>query len=156
MTITFDVPLIPTAKGRAKVAMIGKHARMYTPAKTVRAEQEFVALAAPYAPETPIDAPIRVRLVFTLPMPVSFPAWKHEAAKRGIVRPEGAPDVDNLAKLVMDALNRSGRWWRDDSHVVSLMAEKFYGERPGTRVELIVGEAVNTAKEWDAWQRRIA
>ena len=152
-TILFEVPLIPTAKGRPRVAKIGNHARMFTPAATVKAEQEFVALAAPHAPETPIDAPIHLRLTFRLPVPASFPAWKREAALACALYPEGRPDVDNLAKLVMDAMNHSGRWWRDDSHVVSLACRKQYSATPGTRVEVIVMDTADTAAEWKAMQK---
>jgi Holliday junction resolvase RusA-like endonuclease len=36
----------------------------------------------------------------------------------------GKPDADNLAKLVLDQITRSGRIWRDDSQVVRLVVEK--------------------------------
>lgn len=150
MTITFDVPLIPVAKGRAKVGMIGKHARMYTPSRTVKAEQEFVALAAPYAPATPIDGPVDVCLVFVLPIPSSMPAWQSEAARRGEVWPAKKPDLDNLAKLVLDALNRSGRFWRDDAVVCELRVQKRYGDQPGTRVVISELRQCGSAAEWKA------
>jgi Holliday junction resolvase RusA-like endonuclease len=36
------------------------------------------------------------------------------------------PDADNLAKLVLDRITRSGRIWRDDSQVARLRVEKFW------------------------------
>ncbi len=36
------------------------------------------------------------------------------------------PDADNLAKLVLDRITRSGRIWRDDSQVAKLRVDKFW------------------------------
>jgi Holliday junction resolvase RusA-like endonuclease len=36
------------------------------------------------------------------------------------------PDADNLAKLVLDRITRSGRIWRDDSQVARLTVEKYW------------------------------
>lgn len=134
--IHFVVPLIPVAKGRAKVAVRGKFAAVYTPAKTVQAEREFVSFANEHAPPEPLDAPLSVTLTFTLPEPSSMPKWRAEAMRNGHVWPEKKPDVDNLAKLVLDALNRSGRFWRDDACVCEIHARKVYGTQPGTAVRI--------------------
>jgi Holliday junction resolvase RusA-like endonuclease len=50
----------------------------------------------------------------------------------------GKPDVDNLAKLVMDRITRSERIWSDDSQVVSLTVHKFYaaGNEQGCSVSI--------------------
>lgn len=153
--IRFTIPLHPTAKGRPRVGRIGNHARMFTPAATERAEQEFVALAAPFAPATPLDAPLRVTLTFTMRSP-AMPRWKALARDLGLVHPEGRPDVDNLAKLVLDALNRSGRFWRDDSRVVELRAVKRYGDQVGTEVVIEVMDYCDSAKALAARPGRVA
>lgn len=46
------------------------------------------------------------------------------------------PDIDNLVKAVTDALN--GILWKDDSQIVSLSAEKRYGE--SGRITLLVAK----------------
>jgi len=43
------------------------------------------------------------------------------------------PDVDNLVKLVLDALNRSG-YWVDDAQVCEIATRKVYAEPEGTWV----------------------
>jgi Holliday junction resolvase RusA-like endonuclease len=145
--ISFAVPMIPTAKGRPRAAVIAGSARIFTPRETVRAEQEFVAFALVHAPVAPIREPVALRLVFVLPIPESRPAWWQAAAAAGAIYPRGPKDVDNMAKLVQDALNRSGRFWGDDAQVVTLEARKIYGLRPETRVELeVVHEP--TRQEW--------
>ena len=60
--------------------------------------------------------PVHVALEFTRPLPKSYPKKRNGEADTA------KPDVDNLAKSVLDAL--SGVAWRDDSQVTVLKAEK--------------------------------
>lgn len=72
--------------------------------------------------------PVSVSLNFAMPRPKS-----HRSAKG--LRPSASkfhvnkPDVDNLAKLILDQITRSGCVWRDDSQVVSLTVHKFWASR---------------------------
>lgn len=47
------------------------------------------------------------------------------------------PDVDNLAKLVLDAMTASGRFWRDDGQVARLEVKKRHA-REGERACVVV------------------
>ena len=80
----------------------------------------------------PIADPVAVTLEFYFPRPASH------FGKRGLHPsapefPGGRPDVDKLCRSVLDSLQESGAL-RDDSLVVTLVARKRYGERPGVRV----------------------
>ena len=61
-------------------------------------------------------------------------ATKRQMAIDGIIRPDTRPDTDNYAKTFMDALN--GIAYKDDSQIVTLLAEKFYGEEAGAFIEI--------------------
>lgn len=53
-------------------------------------------------------------------------------------RPVGRPDVDKLARAVLDALTEAGVW-KDDCQVVELTGRKVYagpGVRPGAEIEI--------------------
>lgn len=132
--ITFRVALIPTAKGRPRIGIVRGHARAFTPAATQLAETTFSSLAAPYAPPAPLQGPLSVALAFELPMPASWPTWKRQTGRTW--HHDHKPDADNLGKLVLDALQRSGAWWRDDAQVSRLVISKSYGEAPGTTVTI--------------------
>ena len=71
--IRFEVPLVPTAKGRPRFARIGKFVRAFNDKRTEEAERNFVALAVAHAPERPIEGPVVVTVEFHFPPPKSWP-----------------------------------------------------------------------------------
>lgn len=83
-----------------------------------------------------IDAPVEVLLRVSVGVAESWPAWKRTAALASALRPTTKPDSDNVAKLVLDAMN--GVVYVDDLQAVSVTIMKFYSERPG--LEVIVSE----------------
>jgi Holliday junction resolvase RusA-like endonuclease len=69
--------------------------------------------------------PVSVSLNFAMPRPKSHSGMKGLKSSAP-VHHVGKPDVDNLAKLMLDQITRSGNVWRDDSQVVSLTVHKFW------------------------------
>lgn len=120
--IHFTVRMIPTAKGRPRAFVRNGHARAYTPAKTDQAERDFIALADQHAPAAPLEGPLELKIEFRMPIPPSWSGKRQRLALWHISR----PDLDNLVKLVTDALGRSGRWWRDDAQLARIIAAKVY------------------------------
>ena len=132
-TITFTVPGTPIAKGRPRATTIGGHARMYTPAKTVRYESDVALFAAQaMAGRPPVDGPCIVIVSAVMPVPASWPKSKQRAALAGDLYPTGKPDLDNLLKAIGDGAN--GVIWTDDSRIVDLHITKRYGLTPGVHV----------------------
>lgn len=72
-----------------------------------------------------LSGALRLHLVFCLPIPKSISKKKrlelHYVTKK--------PDLDNLAKAVMDAINNVGLW-EDDSQVSILEVSKIYSDEP--------------------------
>lgn len=81
--------------------------------------------------------PVSVSLTFAMPRPKSHFGAKGLKPSAPVAH-VGKPDVDNLAKLILDQLTRSGNVWRDDSQVVSLTVHKFYavGAEQGCSVSI--------------------
>ena len=79
-------------------------------------------------------APVYVQLDFYLSRPKSHYGTGRNAQKIKESAPSwpGRPDVDKLARAVLDAL--TGLVIADDSTVVELRAGKSYGRRPGVAV----------------------
>lgn len=117
--VSFIVPGVPVAKGRARATRSGHH---YTPAKTRAAE---AAVRAAWIEKfgtdrEPHKGPVELHVLAMFPIPKSWPKSKREGALFHTSR----PDLDNVVKLIKDALN--GLAWVDDSSVVKLSASKNY------------------------------
>lgn len=138
-SITFSVDINPTPKGRPKFARRGNFVRAYTPKKTADYETEIKTQAQAMMNREPLETPLAVYLYFRLPVPRSHSKKRREACLNGSERPIKKPDLDNLAKAVLDGLN--GVVWRDDSQIVSLHITKVYNSNPG--IDLMIREELN-------------
>jgi len=130
MKIIFFVEGIPVAKGRPRFTKTGI---AYTPTKTRDAEEAFWLQSRVHAPRKPIEGAVRLELSFNMPIPKS----REKAIKEKVGNGEWVPhiirpDVDNMVKLVTDAMNK--RFWNDDSQVCVIIANKQYGQKVGTYV----------------------
>lgn len=141
-----SVAVPPTAKGRPRFSR--RSGRAFTPAatqaahRTLRGELAHATGLGKTAQELkwPMTGPLALDVEFLMPIPQSWSKKKTEAARRNDVPHTSRPDVDNLAKLVLDAAN--GVLWVDDSQLVSVRMEKGYGPTPATVVVLYrVGDA---------------
>jgi Holliday junction resolvase RusA-like endonuclease len=92
------------------------------------------AVALTHESRRVIDGPIAVRLAFVMPRPQRL-VWKTRPMPR--VYAPTKPDVDNLAKGILDAMKEL--LWNDDNQIVWLSVEKFYAagdEQPHTVLEV--------------------
>ena len=97
------VPITPVAQPRQRISTIGGQARSYLPKKhPVNNYKLVLQQAAKEAGIVVAGGPLTVGLVFYLPMPAS---WSKK--KRGAMLHSPhcqKPDLDNLAKAVLDGL----------------------------------------------------
>lgn len=131
MATTFSVPGEPVPQPRPRVSTRGGFARAYVPAKhPVHAYRQSLAAAARDAGVTRTDEPLSVVIdaVFVRP--------KSHLRKSG-VKPDAPklprPDVDNIAKACLDALQDV---IGDDTCVARLVIEKSYGTEARTTVRI--------------------
>lgn len=80
----------------------------------------------------PIEGAMRVRVELFFEMPASFSKKKQRAALAGEIKCVKRKDLDNVMKLVSDAMN--GIVYKDDSQVIELLITKQYGEEEGVTV----------------------
>lgn len=135
-TIEFFIAGEPKGQPRPRAFARGGKARVYDPG-TAEGWKGQVALAArPYLPPVLIDAAVGVQLDFFLPRP------RGHFGRRGLKPsapeyPIGKPDLDNLAKAVLDALVAIG-FLRDDRLVRRLSVSKHYAENaPGCHLRIV-------------------
>ena len=129
--IKFTIPGEPKAKARPRVTKSG-HA--YTPDKTIEFENWVKLCYQESCDEVFHDGEIMASIVCYFRIPESKSKKKQFDMESGIIRPTKKPDLDNLAKSVLDALN--GLAYSDDSQIVGLEINKYYSLTPRTEVEL--------------------
>ena len=133
--IEFFVPGTPVGKGRPRAARRGTGVVMFTPEKTAGYEALVAAAAsnAMRAEAGPLfTGPLEAVLEMRIPIPASWSKAHKAAALAGTELPTSKPDIDNVAKAILDACN--GVVFRDDAQVVMLIATKAFSEEPGVRV----------------------
>ena len=121
------IPITPVPKARPRFTRYG---HTYTPKKTADYEKAVAEYwrQATKGFQYDREQALIVNLVFGMPIPKSTSKSKTELMANGTIRPTKKPDVDNLAKAVMDALN--GVAWVDDSQVVRVSIYKEYAKEP--------------------------
>lgn len=142
--IKFTIPGEPCAQGRPRFSTLGGYVKAIDPAKS-RNQKAFVKYLATTAAKqqgwTYTDLPLYVEIIAYMGIPKSKPKKWRTAAIRGQERPTKKPDVDNLFKLVTDAL--SGVIYADDKQIVSCRVQKWYSEEPRTEVK--IAEVIDNA-----------
>lgn len=130
--IKFEVYGTPVAKQRPRVTRSGI---AYTPSKTVNYETVVrYTYQSKYALQEPILGRIEANITAVFPVPKSYSKKKTAELLAGHNNYDKKPDCDNLAKIILDALN--GIAYKDDSQVTVLHIAKEYGTQPKVIVEL--------------------
>lgn len=131
--INLIIPGEPVSKARPRVCKWGT----FTPIKTVNYEtlvKELFIISKQEKMNGMLE--VQIRCYFTIPKSTS----KKNKVKmeNKTMRPVKKPDLDNLAKICLDALNKLA--FEDDSQVVDLTISKHYDNEP--RVEILIEEVI--------------
>jgi Holliday junction resolvase RusA-like endonuclease len=115
--------------------MVGKHASMYTPAKTRKAEEDLRVVVQNQMRSTTTHTwfdkePLLLICTFGLQIPKSTSKKQQRMMAAGEILPTKKPDLDNLVKLVKDALE--GVIYGNDSQICNTRASKIYTDQPMT------------------------
>lgn len=125
MRIEFNVSGEPRGKERHRTGRYGT----YTPSKTVKYEKEIQKAfrskwlfprTIPFCTKEPLT--VHIYAYYKIPKSETKKAKFEMVCNK--IKPTKKPDVDNIAKIVMDALN--GVAWKDDAQVVNLHVYKVY------------------------------
>ena len=134
--VKFTVLGEPKGKGRPRFST--QTGRAFTPKQTVNYETlvhtEYMVQCKGF--RFPDDAMLDMRILAYYSVPKS--GSKAEKAKKlaNTIRPTKKPDMDNVVKMVADALNQVA--YKDDTQIVDCQVRKFYSEQP--RIEVIIQE----------------
>jgi Holliday junction resolvase RusA-like endonuclease len=128
---------VPTARARFN----GKTA--YTPQKTKLAMTRRVILmknAIGHQSLSTLNEPIRVELEFHHSRPKRLLAKKY---KDSVIPKTTKPDVDNLAKLMLDCATKS-KLWSDDNLICELEVKDYYCSRQSNAKSVMIVKTMTT------------
>jgi len=116
----FEVPGKPQGKARARTTRYGT----YTPEKTVLYEN-LIKVCYRQVTDYYTEEPLHMTIEAVFEPVKSTSKVRRKKMLEGEIKPTKKPDIDNIAKVVLDALN--GVAYKDDTQVISLAVTKRYG-----------------------------
>jgi len=128
---TIDGPI--KGKGRPRVNMAT--GSVYTPTDTKDYEmliKQYFMIKYPRHEVFTNRVKIEIKAYFEIPKSTSNKL--KEKMLSGEVSPTKKPDIDNITKIILDALNKV--IFKDDNQVTKIEVEKLYSERPRLEVKI--------------------
>ena len=138
MVIRFTVPGEPTGKGRPRVFKANGVSRAVTPQKTLSYENLVKWIVSELMQVKQLTGEVEAEIKAYYAIPKSMTKKNRQLIEEGKLHPTKKPDLDNVAKIILDALN--GIAYKDDSQVVRLHVEKEYADDNKPRVEVVLRE----------------
>jgi len=134
--IMFTIYGEPVPKDRPRFSTRGKFPVAYTPEKTKNYESDVGMMAkAAMGSSEPLEGALEAFIYVTFAVPASYSKKRTEACLNGTEKPIKKPDIDNVAKSVLDGCN--GVIFVSDSQIVNLHITKTYGV---PHVEVLIRE----------------
>ena len=137
MQIQFEVAGKPFGKQRPRFQRAGSFVKTYTPQETVNYENLVKYNCQEAMAELNWDGwfndePLEVFILSCYEIPKSYSNKRREDALKKRLFPTKKPDIDNVAKIILDSL--SSVLFHDDTQVISIHVDKIYTKSPTTKV----------------------
>lgn len=112
-------------KGKARPRFNTKTGKAFTPGDTITYEN-WIKCCYQEQDGKFIDGPVKARIEVYHKIPKSYTKKRVQAIRNGLEMPLKKPDSDNIAKIVLDSLNKIA--FDDDAQVVELTVIKRWTE----------------------------
>lgn len=129
--LSFEVPGEVVGKGRPKFTVRGGYAKAYTPQKTADYERTIKLAYLRHNKYMSLKA-LKVKIYIYKGIPKSASKKDKSAMLEGRIMCAKKPDVDNVVKVVLDALN--GVAYKDDTQVTQLALIRKYAVTDSLKV----------------------
>jgi Holliday junction resolvase RusA-like endonuclease len=123
--VIFTIKGEPRGKGRPRFTKTG---RVYTPTETAQYESLVGLSYRNSARGYKFTSPVRVTIKAFHKPPKGKSKKVTEDMLNGHILPTKKPDADNIAKIILDGLNKVA--WDDDTQIIEMMVTKRYSEEP--------------------------
>lgn len=120
--------------GKQRPRFMRKTSITYTPKETINYETLVQQLYISKFKNLRFEGPLKMNIAAYFGIPKSKSKKAHERMLAGYELPTKKPDMDNIIKIVADALN--GIAYYDDCQIVQCKVEKFYTMDPRVEIEI--------------------
>ena len=121
--------------GKARPRMNTYTGRAYTPNKTKNYEyclRQWFCMK--YPKFRPLENRLKVKIIAYFDIVKSTSKKKAAEMLDGKISPTKKPDIDNITKIVLDAMNKFA--FKDDTQVTKLEVEKVYSQTPKIYIKI--------------------
>ncbi len=131
----YEFEIIGEIKGKARPRLNTYTGSIYTSKETKDYEklikQYFIIKYPRYIP---LENRIYVKIVAYLKIPKNTTKKNRDLIDQGVLSPTKKPDIDNIVKIILDALNKMA--FKDDNQITKLEIEKVYAEEEKIYVKI--------------------
>lgn len=121
--------------GKARPRMNTRTGKAYTPTKTKTYEYLIRQWFLYNYPNFEMTlSSVKITIIAYFDIPKSMSNKKREKMLNNEIRPMKKPDIDNITKIVLDALNKFV--YKDDTQVIELEVKKYYADLPKVYVKI--------------------
>ncbi len=121
--------------GKARPRMNTRTGKAYTPTKTKTYEYLIRQWFLYNYPDFEMTlSSVKITIIAYFNIPKSMSNKKREKMLNNEIRPMKKPDIDNITKIVLDALNKFV--YKDDTQVIELEVKKYYADLPKVYVKI--------------------
>ena len=133
MKYDFIVP--GDVEGKARPRMNTRTGKAYTPTKTKIYEYMIrMCFINTFPDYIPIEKRVKCTIFANFDVPKSTSKKNKELMLKGEISPTKKPDIDNIIKVVLDAMN--GFAFKDDTQVTEIVVRKQYSVIEGLYISI--------------------
>ena len=122
----YEFEVFGDIKGKARPRINTYTCQVYTPTNTKDYEdliKQYFKIK--YPKYVPIENRVFVKIIAYFKIPKTTTKKDKELIQEGKLSPTKKPDIDNIVKVILDALNKMA--FKDDNQITKLEVEKVYG-----------------------------
>lgn len=133
--MVYEFEVIGDIKGKARPRVNTYTSKAYTPTNTKDYEMLIKQyFKVKYPRYVPLENRVCVKIIAQFKIPKNTSKKNTESMLEGNISPTKKPDIDNIVKIILDALNTMA--FKDDNQITKLEVEKVYGEEEKVFVKI--------------------
>ena len=123
----YEFEVIGDIKGKARPRVNTYTCQVYTPNSTKDYEELIKQyFKIKYPKYIPLENRVSVKIMAYFNIPKTTSKKDKKLIEEGKLSPTKKPDIDNIVKIILDALNKMA--FKDDNQITKLEVEKVYGK----------------------------